>query len=54
VTDDTQEKTEDMLKSWRNLSVHERKTMGIHAKNCFQNYFSLRAATQRLQSVINN
>ena len=54
VTEDTQEKTEDMLKYWRNLSLHERQTMGVRAKNCFQNYFSLHAATQRLQAVINN
>jgi glycosyltransferase involved in cell wall biosynthesis len=54
VTEDTLEKTEHMLQCWTTLSLHERQTMGVHAKNCFQNYFSLHAATQRLQAVINN
>ena len=54
ISDDTQQQTEEMLTLWTTLSTDDKYKMGVRAKSCYKNYFSLQAATERLHAAICN
>lgn len=52
VADDTASGTEELLRKWNDLSPAEKTTMGKNARKCYEDYFAVDQAAQKLLTAI--